>query len=208
MKEYKRKEEHMDLIVGDGSIVNMSVEGRKRMGKEVVYEDLNDLFDQIMEDYKDGEESDAMEDYEDGEESEGEDNVDTVDANDGGLNLKDPIFDDITIEDSKVRCKEFETRFLRYMPMKTSTDEFDDKWRTMIPSLGLEDNVRVKWAYGCKNHWANYYLRGISLALYELVRGARECMHFLCSYLNKKLRLFEFFRSFELAIDHLRRNNL
>lgn len=56
-------------------------------------------FDEIMEDYGDGEEGDIMEEYEDGEECNGEDNVDVLDANDGGLNLKDPITGDITVED-------------------------------------------------------------------------------------------------------------
>ncbi|KAI5667768.1 hypothetical protein M9H77_17621 [Catharanthus roseus] len=37
--------------------------------------------------------------YENGEEGDEEDNVDIVDANDSGLNLKDPIFDYITVED-------------------------------------------------------------------------------------------------------------
>lgn len=63
--------------------------------KRLVFEDLSDLFDHIMEDYEDDEY------HEDGEEGDGdsEDNVAVVDANDGGLNLKDPIFDDIVVED-------------------------------------------------------------------------------------------------------------
>ncbi|KAI5668714.1 hypothetical protein M9H77_18567 [Catharanthus roseus] len=79
--------------------VNISIEGSSKKGKEVVYEDFCDPFHEIMEDYEDGEEGDVMEDYEDGEEFDGEENVDVVDANSNGLNLKDPIFDDITIED-------------------------------------------------------------------------------------------------------------
>ncbi|KAI5657504.1 hypothetical protein M9H77_26297 [Catharanthus roseus] len=55
-----------------------------------------------MEDYEDGEEGDVIEDYEDGEEFDGDarDNVDVVDANENGLNLKDPNSDDITVEDA------------------------------------------------------------------------------------------------------------
>lgn len=50
--------------------------------------------------------------------------------------------------------------------MKTSTDEFEDKLHKMIQSLGLEDNRWVKWVYGCKDCWVDYYLRGNSLAVY------------------------------------------
>lgn len=65
----------------------MSIERSNRTGKEVVFEDLNDPFDHIIKDYEDGQEGDGV------------DNVEVVNENKGGLNLKDPIFDYIIVED-------------------------------------------------------------------------------------------------------------
>nr|XP_027098813.1 protein FAR1-RELATED SEQUENCE 5-like [Coffea arabica] len=105
---------------------------------------------------------------------------------------------------SNIRCEEFNNRFYNLMARKCSTLEFEDRWARLVNECGVVENEWVKKLYRRRRLWAEAYLRGNFFAGMRSTQRCEKMNAFLNEYLNEKMRLYEFVRSFDLAIAWLR----
>nr|XP_027093638.1 protein FAR1-RELATED SEQUENCE 5-like [Coffea arabica] len=90
------------------------------------------------------------------------------------------------------------------MARKFSTLEFEDRWARLVNECGVVENEWVKKLYRRRRLWAEAYLRGNFFAGMRSTQRCEKMNAFLNEYLNEKMRLYEFVRSFDLAIAWLR----
>ncbi|XP_027174459.1 protein FAR1-RELATED SEQUENCE 6-like [Coffea eugenioides] len=90
------------------------------------------------------------------------------------------------------------------MTRKCSTLEFEDRWVRLVNECGVVENEWVKKLYRRRRLWAEAYLRGHFFVGMRSTQRCEKMNAFLNEYLNEKMRLYEFFRSFDLAIAWLR----
>ncbi|XP_071905953.1 protein FAR1-RELATED SEQUENCE 5-like [Coffea arabica] len=105
---------------------------------------------------------------------------------------------------SNIRCEEFNNRLYDLMARKFSTLEFEDRWARLVNECGVVENEWVKKLYRRRRLWAEAYLRGNFFAGMRSTQRCEKMNAFLNEYLNEKMRLYEFVRSFDLAIAWLR----
>nr|XP_027065566.1 protein FAR1-RELATED SEQUENCE 5-like [Coffea arabica] len=101
---------------------------------------------------------------------------------------------------SNIRCEEFNNRLYNLMARKCSTLEFENRWVRLVNECGVVENEWVKKLYRRKRLWAEAYLRGHFFAGMRSTQRCEKMNALLNEYLNEKMRLYEFVRSFDLAI--------
>lgn len=105
---------------------------------------------------------------------------------------------------TNVHSQMFCQGFVKCMNLKCTTDEFERRWEQLITESGVQNNSWVRDTYLKRSKWAEAYLRGHFWGNMNCTQRSEGMNAFLKKYLDTKLRLYEFVRSFDLALAWLR----
>ena len=105
---------------------------------------------------------------------------------------------------TNINSENFVQAFKRCMCTRCTPEEFEDLWKSMVESFGLETNNWIAEVYVKRFKWAEAYLRGIFFAGQTSTQRSESLNAYLNRFLKVRQRLFEFVRQYDRGLARIR----
>ena len=108
---------------------------------------------------------------------------------------------------SNISAENFVQQFKHCMCGRWSAEEFEDRWKALVDSFGLENNNWISEVYSKRSKWAESYLRGQFFAGIKSTQRCEGMNSYFNHFLKTRLRLFEFVRQYDRTLAKIREND-
>ncbi|XP_052110239.1 protein FAR1-RELATED SEQUENCE 5-like [Arachis duranensis] len=108
----------------------------------------------------------------------------------------------------RVKETEFCKVFQKVLYANLDINEFEDFWKTLVESLGLQDNIWVQSTYDSRESWAMAYLRGTFCAVYRTTSRCEGINAFVKGFLRSTDSILELVHSLDQVVKDYRNNEV
>lgn len=107
---------------------------------------------------------------------------------------------------TNIRIHGFSDKFQAIMKRRCTPQVFEDAWTELLDAFQLHHNKWMRDMYETRSIWAEAYLRGQFFANMTTTQRSEGINSFVKDFAKVRLRLYEFVRTYDMALQRLRNN--